>query len=64
MGPYEIGRLPRYVSEVNAILGGALASRPSLDEPHVTSRHLSPAYVETWGSSPPIVAAEEAGVVG
>ena len=37
----------KYVSEIDAILGGALASWPSLDEPYVVSRHLSPAYIET-----------------
>jgi PAS domain-containing protein len=47
MGSYYIERLPKYVPEVNAILGGALASWRSLDEPHVTSRHLSSEYIET-----------------
>jgi DNA-binding CsgD family transcriptional regulator len=32
---------------MNARLRDALASWPSLDEPHVVSRHFSPAYIET-----------------
>ncbi len=47
MEPYQVEQVPKYLPEVNAILGKALASWPSLDEPHVDSRHLSPAYVET-----------------
>jgi DNA-binding CsgD family transcriptional regulator/PAS domain-containing protein len=45
--PYQIERLPKYLPEMQAILGEALASWPSLDEPHVDSRHLTPAYIET-----------------
>jgi PAS domain-containing protein len=44
--PDHFERLSIYVPEVNAMLGGALASWPSFDEPHVMSRHLSPAYIE------------------
>jgi DNA-binding CsgD family transcriptional regulator/PAS domain-containing protein len=40
-------QLPIYLPEVNAMLRDALASWPSLDEPHVVSRHFSPAYIET-----------------
>jgi DNA-binding CsgD family transcriptional regulator/PAS domain-containing protein len=40
-------QLPIYLPEVNVMLRGALASWPSLDEPHVVSRHFSPAYIET-----------------
>src|SRR5260370_29587036 len=40
-------QLPKYAPEMNARLRDALASWPSLDEPHVVSRHFSPAYVET-----------------
>jgi DNA-binding CsgD family transcriptional regulator/PAS domain-containing protein len=45
--PYLLEQAPKYVPEMVAILGQALASWPSLDEPHVDSRHLSAAYVET-----------------
>ena len=45
--PYDAARIPKYLPEVNAILGKALASWPSLDEPWVQSRYLTPAYVET-----------------
>jgi DNA-binding CsgD family transcriptional regulator/PAS domain-containing protein len=45
--PDEIEGQPKYLSEINAALGDALASWPSLDEPHVESRHTSPAYIRT-----------------
>jgi DNA-binding CsgD family transcriptional regulator len=46
--PYQAENVSKkYVPEIDAILGGALASWPSLDEPYVVSRHLSPAYIET-----------------
>ena len=45
--PSETERGSKYVPEMVAILGQALASWPSLDEPHVDSRHLSSAYIET-----------------
>ena len=44
--PEQFERLSIYLPEVNAMLGRALASWPSFDEPHVMSRHLSPAYIE------------------
>jgi DNA-binding CsgD family transcriptional regulator/PAS domain-containing protein len=44
--PYQFEQLSIYVPEVSAMLRGALAYLPSLDEPHVDSRHLSPAYIE------------------
>jgi DNA-binding CsgD family transcriptional regulator/PAS domain-containing protein len=40
-------RLPKHAPEVHARLRDALASWPSLDEPHVVSRDFSPAYIET-----------------
>src|SRR5215467_14649740 len=45
--PHERERQPKYLPEMNAVLGGALASWPSLDEPHLDSRHLTPAYIRT-----------------
>jgi len=45
--PHELEQVAKYVPEMVAILGQALASWPSLDEPHVDSRHLSTAYIET-----------------
>jgi hypothetical protein len=44
--PDQLERLSIYVPEVTAQVRGALASWPSLDEPQVMSRHLSPAYIE------------------
>jgi DNA-binding CsgD family transcriptional regulator/PAS domain-containing protein len=43
---YQFERLSIYLPEVCAMQRGALASSRSLDEPHVMSRHLSPAYIE------------------
>ncbi len=50
----SVGMTARYLelasehaAEVNAVLSEALASLPSLDEPHLISRHLSAAYIET-----------------
>jgi DNA-binding CsgD family transcriptional regulator/PAS domain-containing protein len=40
-------QLPKHPPEMTARLRDALASWPSLDEPHVVSRHFSPAYIET-----------------
>jgi DNA-binding CsgD family transcriptional regulator/PAS domain-containing protein len=40
-------QLPRHAPEMNARLRDVLASWPSLDEPHVVSRHFPPAYIET-----------------
>ncbi len=44
--PDQFERLSIYLPEINGMLGGALASWPSFDEPYVMSRHLSPAYIE------------------
>jgi DNA-binding CsgD family transcriptional regulator/PAS domain-containing protein len=44
--PDQFERLSIYLPEINGMLGGALASWPSLDEPYVMSRHLSRAYIE------------------
>jgi DNA-binding CsgD family transcriptional regulator/PAS domain-containing protein len=40
-------QLPKHAPEMHARLRDALASWASLDEPHVVSRHFSPAYIET-----------------
>jgi DNA-binding CsgD family transcriptional regulator/PAS domain-containing protein len=40
-------QIPKHLPEIDAILGQVLASWPSLDEPHVDSRHLSAVYIET-----------------
>jgi DNA-binding CsgD family transcriptional regulator/PAS domain-containing protein len=45
--PAAIERQPKYLPEMNAILGSALASWESLDEPHVDSRHITPTYIRT-----------------
>ena len=45
--PYQLEQVPKYVPEMVAILGQALVSWPSLEEPHVDSRHISTAYIET-----------------
>jgi len=44
--PYQLERLLKYIPEIHAVISEALASLPSLDEPHVVSRHFSPAYIE------------------
>ncbi len=44
--PDQFERLSIYLPEINGMLGGALASWPSFDEPYVMSHHLSPAYIE------------------
>jgi DNA-binding CsgD family transcriptional regulator/PAS domain-containing protein len=46
MKPCQIEQLSRYAREADAILGEALASGHSLDEPYVASRHLSSAFIE------------------
>src|SRR5260221_8625921 len=43
----QIERLLKYIPEIHAVISEALACLPSLDEPHVVSRHFSPAYIET-----------------
>jgi len=45
--PYQVEQVPKHLPEIDAILRQVLASWPSLDEPLVDSRHLSPAYIET-----------------
>ncbi len=45
--PYQIERHSKHLPEIHATLGESLASRPSLDEPHVASRHLTAAHIET-----------------
>jgi hypothetical protein len=47
MEPYQIERFSKYIPEMDAIRGEALASWPSLDEPYVVSRHQTTAYIET-----------------
>jgi DNA-binding CsgD family transcriptional regulator len=45
--PCQLEQVAKYVPEMVAILGQALAFWPSLDDPHVDSRHLTTAYIET-----------------
>jgi DNA-binding CsgD family transcriptional regulator/PAS domain-containing protein len=45
--PDQMEQVSKYVPEIHAALGEALASLPSLDEPHVVSRHVTTAYIET-----------------
>jgi DNA-binding CsgD family transcriptional regulator/PAS domain-containing protein len=47
MEPYWLEQAAKHVPEMHAVLSHALASWPSLDEPHVISRHVPRAYVET-----------------
>jgi DNA-binding CsgD family transcriptional regulator/PAS domain-containing protein len=47
MDPYQIERVLKYIPEFHAAISEALSSGASLDEPHVVSRHLSPAFIET-----------------
>jgi len=58
--PDHIERLSKHLPDIDAMLGEALASWPSLDEPWVISRHLSPAYIET---SPYLQECKAAGIV-
>jgi len=53
-------RISKHLPEIDAILGGALASWPSLDEPWVVSRHLTTAHIET---SPYLQECKGAGIV-
>jgi PAS domain-containing protein len=46
MEGYQMDQLSNYVPEIEGILGEALASGHSLDEPYVASRHLPTAYIE------------------
>jgi DNA-binding CsgD family transcriptional regulator/PAS domain-containing protein len=45
--PHQVAQLSKYVPEIHAALNEAFASKPSLDEPHVVSRHVTTAYIET-----------------
>ncbi len=45
--PDQIERFLKYIPELHAAISEALASMPSLDEPHVESRHFSPGFIET-----------------
>jgi DNA-binding CsgD family transcriptional regulator/PAS domain-containing protein len=45
--PDHMERLRKHIPELHALFGEAVASLPSLDEPHVVSRHFSPTYLET-----------------
>jgi DNA-binding CsgD family transcriptional regulator/PAS domain-containing protein len=45
--PDQIERFLNYIPELHAAISEALASFPWLDEPHVESRHFSPAFIET-----------------
>src|SRR5215470_10332618 len=47
MSPDQLELQSKHLPEVHALLREALASRPSLDEPHVMSRHIPAAYIET-----------------
>jgi DNA-binding CsgD family transcriptional regulator/PAS domain-containing protein len=47
MSPELLEWQSKYVPEINALITGALASWPSLDEPHVVSRHVPASYIET-----------------
>jgi hypothetical protein len=44
--PCRMEQLPEHLAEIGRMLDKALESWPSLDEPHVVSRHFSPAYIE------------------
>ncbi len=45
--PYQMEQLSKHLPEIDTILGEAPAYLPSLDEPHVASRHLTTTYIET-----------------
>src|SRR5215470_762922 len=47
MSPDQLELQSKHLPEVHALLREALALRPSLDEPHVMSRHIPTAYIET-----------------
>ncbi|RWM70645.1 MAG: hypothetical protein EOR81_32430 [Mesorhizobium sp.] len=44
--PHQLRDDERHLPEIHALLAQALATRPSLDEPSIVSRHMSRAYVE------------------
>jgi DNA-binding CsgD family transcriptional regulator len=43
---HQMEQLSKYLPEINATLGEALASFPWLDKPYVASRHVTTAYIE------------------
>jgi DNA-binding CsgD family transcriptional regulator/PAS domain-containing protein len=45
--PDQLERVRKYIPDLHAAIREALTSFPWLDEPHVVSRHLSPAFIET-----------------
>jgi PAS domain-containing protein len=45
--PDQIERFLNYIPELHAAISEALTFFPWLDEPHVESRHFSPAFIET-----------------
>ncbi len=47
VAPYQMEQFSKHVPEIDAILGGALKSGHSLDEPYVVSRHIAATYFET-----------------
>jgi DNA-binding CsgD family transcriptional regulator/PAS domain-containing protein len=47
VAPYQMEQFSKHVPEIDAILGGALKSGHSLDEPYVVSRHITATYFET-----------------
>jgi DNA-binding CsgD family transcriptional regulator len=47
IAPYQMEQVSKHVPEIDAILGGALKSGHSLDEPYVISRHIAATYFET-----------------
>jgi DNA-binding CsgD family transcriptional regulator/PAS domain-containing protein len=47
MEQHQVEQLSKHVPEMDAILGGALKSGHSLEEPYVISRHIAATYFET-----------------
>jgi DNA-binding CsgD family transcriptional regulator/PAS domain-containing protein len=47
MEPYALDLIAKHAPEINARFKYDLATWPSLDEPHLISRHLPPSYVES-----------------
>jgi DNA-binding CsgD family transcriptional regulator/PAS domain-containing protein len=47
VAPYQMEQVSKHVPEIDGILGGALKSGHSLDEPYVVSRHIAATYFET-----------------
>jgi DNA-binding CsgD family transcriptional regulator/PAS domain-containing protein len=44
--PHQMEQLSKHLPEIGTILGDAPTYLPSLDEPHVSSRHLTTTYIE------------------